>query len=66
MAQEWLDDHEYDYELLDVERSRAAYDEMIRLSKQRYTPTLVIGDKVLPDFGPEELDAFLKKHQVTP
>lgn len=66
MAQQWLDDHRYKYKLIDVERNRADYDEMIRLSKQRYTPTLVIGDKVLPDFGTEELEAFLRKHQISP
>ena len=67
MAQEWLDAHGYRYELLDVERDRAAYQEMQRLSGQRLTPTLVVdGRTVLPDFGPEELATFLKKHTITP
>ncbi len=66
-AQEWLDDRGYRYELIDVERSRDAYQEMIEFSGQRYTPTLVIDDeKVLPDFGPEELEEFLKKHSIAP
>jgi glutaredoxin 3 len=66
MAQQYLDTRGYSYELIDVERSRAAYDEMIRLSGQRLTPTLVVGDSVLPDFGPDELEVFLKKHSIAP
>jgi glutaredoxin 3 len=67
MAQEWLDKRGYRYELIDVEKSRADYDEMIRLSGQRLTPTLVTSvGLVLPDFGPDELEAFLKEHSITP
>jgi glutaredoxin len=66
-AQEWLDAHGYRYEVVDVEKKRADYDEMIQLSGQRLTPTLVTADgAVLPDFGPEELENFLKKHRVVP
>jgi protein-disulfide isomerase len=40
---------------------------MIRLSGQRLTPTLVTPDGlVLPDFGPDELEAFVKKHGIQP
>ena len=67
MAQEWLDARGYKYDLIDVERRREAYDDMIEFSGQRYTPTLVVDDeKVLPDFGPDELERFLKKHSITP
>jgi glutaredoxin len=66
MAQRALDAKGYRYQLIDVEAKRSDYEEMIRLSGQRYTPTLVAGDLVLPDFGPDELDAFLQKHQVVP
>ena len=66
MAQQSLDTRGFKYELIDVEKSRATYDEMIKLSGQRYTPTLAAGDLVLPDFGPEELDAFLRKHNINP
>ncbi len=66
-AQEWLDTHGYHYELIDVEKSRAAMDEMVEFSGQRRTPTLVVDDeKVLPDFGPDELESFLKKHNIDP
>ncbi len=67
MAQEWLDGRGYRYTLIDVEANRASYEEMIRLSGQRLTPTLVTADGlVLPDFGPDELEVFLKKHSITP
>ena len=65
MAQEWLDARGHRYQLIDVEASRADYDEMIRLSGQRRTPTLVTADgAVLPDFGPEELEVFLKNRSI--
>ncbi len=67
LAQRALDARGYRYELLDVESSRATYDEMIRISGQRYTPTLTAeGGHVLPDFGPEELEEFLKKYDIAP
>jgi len=66
MAQEWLDARGYRYELIDVEQNRADYEEMIRISGQRYTPTLLLGESglVLPDFGPPELEEFLRRHQI--
>ena len=66
-AQEWLEKHGYRYSLIDVEASRPAYDKMIQLSGQRRTPTLVTSDGlVLPDFGPDELEVFLKRHSIAP
>lgn len=66
-AREWLDARGYRYELIDVEANRADYDTMIQLSGQTKTPTLLTSDgKVLPDFGPDELDAFVKKHGIKP
>ncbi len=56
----------YEFEEIDVEADRAAYAEMIRLSGQTYTPTLEVDGKVLADFGPEELDNFLKQNQIKP
>lgn len=66
-AQEWLDGRGYRYELIDVEADPAHYAEMIRLSGQRRTPTLVTGEGlVLPDFGPDELAVFVGKHSIVP
>ncbi|KAB2647366.1 MAG: glutaredoxin family protein [Verrucomicrobia bacterium] len=66
-AQQWLDAHSFRYELIDVEKSRADYDEMIRLSGQSLTPTLVTGSgALLADFGPEELAGFLAENSIAP
>jgi len=66
-AQQWLDARGFRYELIDVEKSRADYDEMIRLSGQSLTPTLVTdGGALLADFGPEELEGFLAENSIAP
>ena len=66
-AREWLDQRGYKYDLRDVEANRADYDRMIQISGQSKTPTLETADgKVLPDFGPDELAAFVKEHQLNP
>ena len=66
-AREWLDARGFGYELIDVEADRADYDEMIQLSDQSKTPTLVTsGGVVLPDFGTEELEAFVALHGLRP
>ena len=66
MATRWLDERGYRYEQIDVESNSRAYREMIDLSGQSLTPTLVIDGKVLPDFGPDELELFLKKNSIAP
>ena len=67
VAQEWLDTRGYRYQLIDVEADPADYAEMIRLSGQRRTPTLVTpAGLVLPDFGPDELALFVGKHSIAP
>ena len=65
-AKHFLDKRGYRYDEVDVNRDQSAYDEMIRLSGQRYTPTLVADGKVLADFGTEELEIFLKQHSIQP
>ena len=66
-AEEWLRARGFPYRQIDVEASRADYDEMIRLSGQTRTPTLVTGDgKLLADFGPDELESFVQKHSILP
>lgn len=66
MAEEWLQANGYRYTAVDVRADAAAYDEMKRISGQHRAPTLQVGDLLLPDFGPEELARFLKKHSITP
>jgi glutaredoxin len=65
-AQQYLDRAGFQYELIDVEADRKDYDEMIRISGQRYTPTLDVEGRILPDFGPEELEDFLHEHDLRP
>ena len=50
-----------EYETVNVSKDDDAFDEMVRLSGQSYAPTLVVNGEVLADFGPEELEPFLKK-----
>lgn len=66
-AEDWLRARGYAYRQINVEANRADYDEMIDLSGQTRTPTLVTSDgKLLPDFGPDELAVFMEKHAITP
>ena len=66
-AREWLDMRGFGYELIDVEADRADYDEMIQLSGQSKTPTLVTREgAILRDFGPEELETFVARHGLKP
>ena len=64
MAEAVLKKHGIDYERIDVSTDRAAYEELKRISGQPRVPTLVAGDRLLADFGPEELEQFLKKLNV--
>jgi len=66
MAEDYLDKRNYKYTVIDVRRDPAALKELKRISDQTYAPTLVIGDLVLSDFGPEELEDFLKEHNIAP
>ena len=66
VAQHYLDKHGYKYERIDVRRGRAAFDDLKRISNQTSTPTLVFGSLVLPDFGLDELEEFLKEHNILP
>ena len=50
LAEEYLNKRGYKYERTDVRKDPAAFAELERISGQSYTPTLVIGDLVLPDF----------------
>ena len=57
----WLDDHDIEYEKLDVIADSKAYTEMVNLSGQTLAPVIEVDGKVLADFGPEELAKFLDK-----
>jgi glutaredoxin 3 len=66
LAEVYLDKHGYKYKEVDVRRDPVAFNELKRISGQTYAPTLVIGDLFLPDFGPDELEDFLKEHNILP
>jgi glutaredoxin len=64
-AMRWLDEHDIEYEKLDVITDEAAFDEMIRLSGQESAPVIEVDGKVLADFGPEELAKFWERISTT-
>ena len=61
MAERKLKQLGVNYKQVNVSKDPAAFDEMERISGQTYAPTMVVGDKVFADFGPEELEPFLKE-----
>lgn len=61
----WLDDHDIEYEKLDVIADSAAFEEMVRLSGQELAPVIEVDGKVLADFGPKELATFWEKLDTT-
>jgi glutaredoxin 3 len=66
VAEDYLDKGGYKYTKIDVRKDPAAFKELQRVSNQTYAPTLVVGELVLPDFGPDELEQFLKQHNIVP
>jgi hypothetical protein len=66
MARDYLQNHGYQYELIDVSRDRAAFEELKRISGQTFTPTLAWDNLVLSDFSPEDLEEFLEAHNIKP
>jgi glutaredoxin len=57
-AERWLDQHDVDYETVDVISDETAYDEMIRLSGQELAPVIDVDGEILADFGPDQLARF--------
>jgi glutaredoxin 3 len=60
-AVRWLDEHEVEYEKVDVMADEAAYDEMMRVSGQELAPVIDVDGDILADFGPDQLEDFFKK-----
>jgi glutaredoxin 3 len=60
-AKEYLKEHGIPFQEIDVGRDPAANDEMVKLSGQRYVPTIVIDGHVLANFDTRQLEAFLAK-----
>jgi glutaredoxin 3 len=60
-AKEYLKEHGIPFEEIDVGRDGAANEEMVRLSGQRYVPTIVVDGHVLANFDTRQLEVFLAK-----
>jgi glutaredoxin 3 len=66
-AKDYLTERGYKFTEIDVGQDRNAYEEMKELSEQTYVPTLVAGaDKVLANFDTDQLETFLREHQIQP
>ncbi|HEX7193493.1 MAG TPA: glutaredoxin domain-containing protein [Chthoniobacterales bacterium] len=66
VAEQYLNNRGYKYKSVEVPRNHAAYGELVAVSGQVFAPTLVTGELVLADFGPDELEDFLKEHNIRP
>ena len=65
-AKEYLKRRGYRFHEVDIGHDRAAYEEMLEISDQPYVPTLLAGEKVLADFDVEQLEQFLRAHDIVP
>ncbi len=65
-AKEYLTERGYQFREIDVGEDRQAYQEMKELSDQTYVPTFVAGDKVLANFDTDQLEEFLREHEIKP
>ena len=65
-AKEYLKEHGLPFKEIDVGRNPAANEEMVRLSKQRYVPTIIIDGQVLANFDTGQLEKFLTKLGASP
>ena len=66
MARDYLENHSYQYELIDLSRDHAAFEDLKRISGQTLTPSLAWDNLVLSDFGLEDLEEFLEAHNIKP
>ena len=65
-ALETLDALGCEYTSHDVETEPGAAQQVRLISDQTRVPTMLAGDYVLADFGPEEIAPFLQKHGLLP
>ena len=65
-AKDYLTERGYQFTEIDVGLDRAAYEEMKELSDQTYVPTLAVGDEVLANFDTDQLEKFLRAHDIVP
>jgi glutaredoxin 3 len=65
-AEDYLKEHGYQYERVNVNADRDAYAYMRKISGQSCAPTLTVGGKLLADFGADELEEFLQENNIKP
>lgn len=70
-ATAWLDHEGYRYHEHDVIMYPEKFDEMVALTGQSLAPCLRVrvedgDDLILADFGTDELEAFVEKHELSP
>jgi glutaredoxin len=65
-AKEYLSVRGYTFIEIDVGEDRQAYLEMKEVSNQNYVPTFVAGDKFLANFDTDQLEEFLREHEIQP
>ncbi len=65
-AKDYLTERGYRFTEIDVGEDKAAFQEMRKLSDQTYVPTLVAGDEVLANFDTDQLEKFLREHDIVP
>ena len=65
-AKDYLTERGYRFTEIDVGRDRQAYEEMKEVSDQTYVPTLLAGDEVLANFDTDQLEKFLRAHDIVP
>ena len=58
-AKEYLDQHQIEYQEVEVRSDPAAMQKLEELSGQKKTPTLDWNGDVLANFGTDELESFL-------
>jgi glutaredoxin 3 len=62
-AEEWLDNRNIEYELLDVTNNRDARQEMLQLSGQTLAPVIEVDGEILADFDTGQLAKFWQKFE---
>ncbi len=60
-AKGYLKEHGIPFQEIDVGRDPAANEEMVRLSGQRYVPTIIVDGQVLANFDTGQLKEFLAR-----
>jgi len=62
-AEEWLDNRNIEYDLLDVTSDRNARQEMLQLSGQTLAPVIEVDGEILADFDTGQLAKFWQKFE---